>query len=616
MASDSSRWSSEDERQLAPVQGLPGWVRVVSLGICLLVGLGSLALWFSPATSDHRTLFAGPEIRPVAVAGDGYVGSSACQTCHRHESETWHDSFHRTMTQIASPTSVVGDFSGAELQHAGAQYRLGRDQENCWVEFDAPQSVAGEPFSKLRRNVVLCTGSHHMQVYWLSTGRGRELAVLPFAWLIAEKRWIPREACFLQLPAESDAYEPGRWNRSCIGCHTTHGNRNLQDDAPPQSTVSEFGIACEACHGPGELHVQHHSQANKSQAADPITHPLRLPHERASEVCGQCHMAWHTEVAQSGLTYRPGDDLRSLRATTKKPSQFWPDGMVRVVGREFNGLIESACFQHGELSCFSCHQMHQSEDDMRPRADWADDQLKPDMRGNEACLACHDDYRALDKLESHTHHSSSSDGSRCYNCHMPNTTYGLLKATRSHRISSPSAAETVASGRPNACNLCHLDKPLTWTAENLAAWYGQASTKLPVEWSETAVSVRLALAGDAGQRALIAWHMSWAPAREASGEQWLPPYLAILLADDYPAVRFIAHRSLAQIEGYGDLGYSRDMPEVELQSLPGEITSRWSRNPSLLDKPMLLISPTGALDGERITEILKQRDHTVISLDE
>ena len=41
----------------------------------------------------------------------------------------------------------------------------------------------------------------------------------------------------------------------------------------------------------------------------------------------------------------------------------------------------------------------------------------------------------------------------------------------------------------------------------------------------TAAAVLWLLSGDAGQRPLIAWHMGWAPALEASGRDWLAPYL-------------------------------------------------------------------------------------------
>ena len=35
--------------------------------------------------------------------------------------------------------------------------------------------------------------------------------------------------------------------------------------------------------------------------------------------------------------------------------RFWSDGMVRVTGREYNGLLDTACIQKGKMSCLSCH---------------------------------------------------------------------------------------------------------------------------------------------------------------------------------------------------------------------------------------------------------------------
>ena len=38
------------------------------------------------------------------------------------------------------------------------------------------------------------------------------------------------------------------------------------------------------------------------------------------------------------------------------------------------------------------------------------------------------------------------------------------ESIRSHQVSSPSVAESLPPvGRPNACNLCHLDRTLAWT---------------------------------------------------------------------------------------------------------------------------------------------------------
>ena len=55
---------------------------------------------------------------------------------------------------------------------------------------------------------------------------------------------------------------------------------------------------------------------------------------------------------------------------------------------------------------------------------------------------------------------------------MTATTYGLVKAIRSHLIDSPTVESSLTTGRPNACNLCHLDRTLDWTAD-LAVHRGQ-----------------------------------------------------------------------------------------------------------------------------------------------
>ena len=63
------------------------------------------------------------------------------------------------------------------------------------------------------------------------------------------------------------------------------------------------------------------------------------------------------------------------------------------------------------------------------------------------------------------------------------------------------------------------------------------------------------LKGDAGQRALAAWHMGWQPALEASGSGWQSPLLAELLNDPYSAVRYMAHKALARQPGFGGFEY-------------------------------------------------------------
>lgn len=227
---------------------------------------------------------------------------------------------------------------------------------------------------------------------------------------------------------------------------------------------------------------------------------------------------------------------------------------MRVSGREMNGMVDSPCYERGELACTSCHQMHQREDDPRPTAEWRQHQLAVDMDTDQGCLQCHSSYAK--KLESHTHHTAASEGSRCYNCHMPYTSYGLLKSLRSHRIDSPNVSATLQTGRPNACNLCHLDKSLGWAAEQLTQKFGVASPPIEGDQASLPFALLVGLQGDAGQRALVAWALGWKPAQAASRPAFAPALLGALMDDPYDAVRYISERSLRTL-GFDakELGY-------------------------------------------------------------
>ena len=239
----------------------------------------------------------------------------------------------------------------------------------------------------------------------------------------------------------------------------------------------------------------------------------------------------------TGFKYRPGDDLEKTTPiiltsrTNSIPGLaqylarnpeilrdfFWSDGMVRVSGRELNGIMESPCYKGGKFSCLSCHSGHESD---------PNDMLASVGRTSAACIQCHDKFSQPSQLTAHTRHSPASSGSDCYNCHMPHTTYGVLKGIRSHQISSPRVLDDLQTGRPNACNLCHLDQTLDWTAQHLKGWYGHEVPELPEHGKSISHAVRLALVGDAGQRALIAWHLGWVPAQQTSGTNWFGPFSA------------------------------------------------------------------------------------------
>jgi hypothetical protein len=87
---------------------------------------------------------------------------------------------------------------------------------------------------------------------------------------------------------------------------------------------------------------------------------------------------------------------------------------------------------------------------------------------------------------------------------MPYTSYTLPKAIRSHQISSPTVLSSSRFGAPNACNLCHLDKTLGWTQNQLTRRYGQKPTVLSEEQQTVSAELLWLLKGHATQRVIAA----------------------------------------------------------------------------------------------------------------
>ncbi len=617
------------------------------------LGPGIAACALIAAAASHRVPPSPPPPRdlPLEEPAPDDTSSAACRSCHPEQYSSWHASYHRTMTQTASARAVIGDFGDVRVAFGGVGYRLFERDGRFFGEIAPVRGVAsgGDEVVELQQT----TGSHHMQVYWFASGAGRMLEAFPLVYLRDERRWIPRVSAFV-TPPDADASRASVWNYTCIACHTTHPRPRLSGSqiASADSHVTELGIACESCHGAGREHVEahrsplHRYRAHFSSDPDPaIANPSRLSHVRSSQVCGQCHAVkiFHSdeqarEWAENGLAFRPGDDLEVAanvisNATLSRPftqrtmrafpdlvrGAFWDDGIVRVVGREYNALLESPCYQRGELSCLSCHTLHKPVDDERELSRWADDQLSAGMETDRACLQCHERFEDAATAAAHTHHDPDSSGSECQNCHMPHTAYGLLKAVRGHEIGTSPRAATAGPGseRPNACNLCHLDRPLGWAADHLARWYGQELPALVEDDRRIAAGVRWALEGDAGVRALVAWSMGWKPAQHTAGTQWLVPYLVQLMEDPYDAVRIIATRSLRTLPGYSDTRFDELADPDARARATAAIRERWEyRPPSAEHAAATLFDERGEIDPVELARLLQRRDNRPINLAE
>jgi len=551
------------------------------------------------------------------------------------------------MTQVASPASLLAD-AGAELSFAGKQYKLERKGDKFFVS----RRSLGESDYGAPRQVVLLTGSHSLQILWTETGVGRTLAQFPFAYIIAEKIWAPVTQTFLMPPETQEAYSIGAWNGACMDCHVTQGVSTFVEGNKWDTKVAEFGIACEACHSEGQEHIAANRnpvrrwKLHLTKIADPtIANAARMRGPESALACGQCHSVWafngmtqKIDWNQHGGKFRPGknDLVQRFVVQPNEPdhsaqkdfirqtepdffgNRFWGDGMIRVTGREFNGVQESPCFKGGNFSCVTCHEMHAATPTQAALKTWADKaQLRPGMEGDQACLQCHKEMSS--RLTSHTHHDAGSSGSHCYNCHMPHTTFGLLHAMRSHQVSSPTVLESKSYGRPNACNLCHLDETLEWTANKLHAWYGQPVPELSEDDRTLSAAVQWLVKGDAGQRALLAWGMGWEPAQKISGHDWLYPFLIYSMADPYAAVRFDAWKSLQTLRGFADCNFTYTADDRALADAVAQTYQKWVnyvRSSGATFDPKTVLDTTGNFEQEVFERLRRERDDKPIVLAE
>src|SRR5438477_5932993 len=115
-----------------------------------------------------------------------YVSSIHCRSCHPQQYASWHRSFHRTMTQVASTETVRGNFNNLVLNYDGDDHRVERRGKEFWVELVDPDwklvqaikqreweagrskfpPVKPEQPPKVWKRVDMLTGSHHMQACW------------------------------------------------------------------------------------------------------------------------------------------------------------------------------------------------------------------------------------------------------------------------------------------------------------------------------------------------------------------------------------------------------------------------------------------------------------------
>ena len=182
----------------------------------------------------------------------GFVGRASCIQCHAEQGNLWEGSDHDRAMDLATPEFVLGDFNDTELEHHGVTSRMSRRGDEFFVETEGPDGKRGE-FA-----VKYVFGYRPLQQY-LAELEGGRVQVLPVTWDTEEQRWF-----YANPDAPFGPDDPlhwtgtaQNWNHMCADCHSTNYAKNydLKTDTYHYS-YSEIDVSCEACHGPGSIHVE------------------------------------------------------------------------------------------------------------------------------------------------------------------------------------------------------------------------------------------------------------------------------------------------------------------------------------------------------------------------
>jgi tetratricopeptide (TPR) repeat protein len=378
-----------------------------------------------------------------------FVGRKSCAECHPNQAEAFRGSHHDLAMDIASPETVLGDFSGVNFSHHGIESRLFRDGERYMVHTEGPDGKLDD------FEVKYVFGVTPLQQYMVEFDRhpsatadecGR-LQVLRISWDTSKKQWF-----YLPPPDVSERILPGddlhwtgiaqRWNTMCADCHSTNFRKNFEvKSARYKSTFSEIDVSCEACHGAGGDHVdlarawslfwdrKHGKAIGGFKKADP---------ELELAACLRCHSRRQMLTED----WRPGQGLSDVALVEGlSPLTYHADGQIKDEVYEHGAFLQSRMHAKG-IRCSDCHDPHS---------------IKLKHTGNQVCISCHQHSPGKYDSPAHHHHQPGGTGAQCVDCHMPSKTYMEIDVRRDHSFRVPRPDQSASLGTPNACTGCHIN---------------------------------------------------------------------------------------------------------------------------------------------------------------
>ena len=297
-----------------------------------------------------------------------FASAQDCAGCHPNEAARYAGSAHAHSMQKPSASAFFRSLPPAPLGESRGgfllTYKLQQDALAVVAARGAESSTASILWifgaGRQAETPVGTSGTtflEHRISYYASTGR--------FGLTIGQQGGIsPSAQSALGRPLDPEE------SKRCFGCHATGGLPGAIGFTP--------AVSCERCHQGAREHAK---------GAGQVSNPARLNPRSLVKLCAACHRDEPESDSDAPINIR----YQAVR------------------------LMRSKCFQHGKLSCITCHDPHTNA-------------ATDASFYRERCLSCHQTLK---------NHQTEARDRDCIGCHMPRSSPLPHLAFTDHYIRVP-----------------------------------------------------------------------------------------------------------------------------------------------------------------------------------
>ncbi len=367
------------------MQGFPSIKKhaIITVILLLVVYAGTvICTGFRPAVS----------VRP-GITDSLYAGTDACLSCHRAVHDSFSQTSHFLTSRPAAAQFIKGSFDSG---HNDFRYNPFMDVKLEKKENGFFQTVYinGEQSRAESMDIVVGSGKKgQTYLYW----KENLLYQLPVSYYVPTKSWCNSPGYPAGLPRFTRLI-PAR----CLECH---GSRATYEDAGNNVNYIDrnsivYGVDCERCHGPAAKHVAYQQAHPGDKTAHHILAGQDMTRQQKLDLCALCHSGIRKPV-QPVFSFVAGNRLSDFSLPKYSPDSA---AQLDVHGNQYGLLSSSKCFIQSDMTCSSCHNVHQKESN------------RPALFSSR-CLNCHNG--SVQPVCSVTPAKNMVLADNCIDCHMP-----------------------------------------------------------------------------------------------------------------------------------------------------------------------------------------------------